>query len=115
MTVDQIKASPSTSGGCSRTSRRRGPLAALSLVIVLSAGVGLAQVLQQPKSPAAAAPELVGPPAPVKFDTVTVQRGDIQQTVEAAGKLQLYKYADANAQVAGQIKDVLVAVGDTVK
>lgn len=113
MIVDQIKVPSPTAGGSSRTLRRNGRIAGVLLVIVLSAGAVLAQVLQQPKP--VASPEMVGPPAPVKFDTVTVQRGDIQQTVDAAGKLQLYKYADANSQVAGQIKDVLVAVGDTVK
>ena len=85
----------------------------LSLVIVLSAGVVLAQVLQQPPAPAVAAAP--APAAPRKLDTVTVQRGDIQETVGAAGKLQLFKYADAYAQIAGQAKDVLVAVGDSVK
>lgn len=34
---------------------------------------------------------MVSLPVPIKFDTVTIQRGDIQQTVDAAGKLQLYK------------------------
>ena len=92
--------------------RRRGIAVALSLVIILSAGVVLAQVLQQPvAAPAAAAI----PVAPLKLDTVTVQRGDIQATVDAAGKLQLYQYADAYAQINGQVKDVLVGVGDTVK
>jgi macrolide-specific efflux system membrane fusion protein len=52
---------------------------------------------------------------PLKLDTVTAQRGDIQDTVAAAGKLQLYKYADAYAQIAGQVKEVMVAVGDSVK
>ncbi|MGS0740766.1 efflux RND transporter periplasmic adaptor subunit [Glaciimonas sp. GG7] len=88
-------------------------------MIILSASVVLRQVLAQQPKPAAilqaGAADTINPPAPVKFDTVTIQRGDILQTVEAAGKLQLYKYADANAQVVGQIKDVLVAVGDTVK
>jgi macrolide-specific efflux system membrane fusion protein len=84
----------------------------LSLVIILSAGVVLAQVLQQAPAP----PSLAAiPAAPQKFDTVTARRGDIQETVSAAGKLQLYKYADAYAQTSGQLKDVLVAVGDTVK
>lgn len=84
----------------------------LSLVIICSAGVVLAQVLQQaPAAPAAAAI----PAAPLKLDTVTAQRGDIQDTVAAAGKLQLFKYADAYAQVTGQVKEVMVAVGDTVK
>jgi macrolide-specific efflux system membrane fusion protein len=92
--------------------RRRGIAVALSLVIILSAGVVLAQVLQQPvAAPAVAAIPL----APLKLDTVTVQRGDIQATVDAAGKLQLYQYADAYAQINGQVKDVLVGVGDTVK
>jgi macrolide-specific efflux system membrane fusion protein len=81
-------------------------------VIIGSAGVVLAQVLQQPTAaPAAAAPAAVPP----KLDTVMAQRGDIQDTVAAAGKLQLYKYADAYAQISGQVKDVMVAVGDSVK
>lgn len=114
MTVDQLKPLPPPARDSSRLFRRGSLAVGLSLVVVLSAGVVLAQVLQQPKPAPAVAPEM-GPPAPIKFDTVTIQRGDIQQTVEAAGKLQLYKYADANAQVAGQIKDVLVSVGDTVQ
>src|SRR5512141_2724331 len=77
--------------------RRRGLAAMLSMVIICSAGVVLAQVLQQPvAAPIAAAI----PAAPLKLDTVTAQRGDIQDTVGAAGKLQLYKYADAYAQIA---------------
>jgi macrolide-specific efflux system membrane fusion protein len=95
--------------------RRRGASVMLSLVIILSGSVVLAQVLQQPapaRSPAAA---VAAPVAPVKLDTVTVQRGDIQDTIGAAGKLQLFQYADAYAQVAGQVKDVTVAVGDLVK
>src|SRR5450830_1513298 len=101
--------------------RRRVPALALSIGIFLSAGVVLAQVLQQPSGsarPAAAVPRPVAPapaPAPVKLDLVTVQKGDLQATVEAAGKLQLYQYVDVSPQIGGQVKDVLVAVGDTVK
>lgn len=93
--------------------RHRSISVILSLVIVLSAGVVLAQVLQP--APAPAPVVAAAPPAPPKLDTVTVQRGDIQETVGAAGKLQLFKYADAYAQIAGQAKDVLVGVGDSVK
>lgn len=103
--------------------RRRGPALAVSLVIALSAGVVLAQVLQQPAAPtvraappaAVPAPAPAPAPAPVKLDLVTVQRGDLQASVEAAGKLQLYKFVDVSAQIAGQVKDVLVTVGDSVK
>lgn len=95
--------------------RRRGAAVVLSLVIILSAGVVLAQVLQQPPAAPAKAAVTAPAPAPLKLDTVTVRRGDIQDTVGAAGKLQLHKYADAYAQIAGHAKEVAVAVGDTVK
>jgi macrolide-specific efflux system membrane fusion protein len=114
MIEEQLKAPPAGSARPGHPLRRRGAAVALSLVIVLSAGVVLAQVLQQPPPPAPPARAPVAA-APLKLDTVAVQRGDIQDTVGAAGKLQLFQYADAYAQVAGQVKDVLVAVGDTVK
>lgn len=79
----------------------------LSLAAVLCAGPVSAQA-GKPATPAAAA-------APVKLDTVTARRGDFQLTVDAAGKLQLHKWADAYAQIAGQVKDVPVAIGDTVQ
>ncbi|WP_371869499.1 efflux RND transporter periplasmic adaptor subunit [Telluria antibiotica] len=53
--------------------------------------------------------------APVKLDTVTARRGDFRQTVDAAGKLQLHTWADAYARIGGQVKEVLVAIGDTVQ
>jgi macrolide-specific efflux system membrane fusion protein len=81
--------------------------ALLSLATMLGANPVSAQAAK-PAAPAAAA-------APVKLDTVTARRGDIQLTVDAAGKLQLHKWADAYAQIAGQVKDVPVAVGDTVQ
>jgi len=54
------------------------------------------------------------PAAPLKLDTVTAQRGDIQDTVNAAGKLQLHKWADVYAQIGGQVKEVAIGIGDTV-
>lgn len=99
--------------------RRRGPAVAVSLVIALSAGVVLAQVLQQPKpapAPVAAVTRVATPaPAPAKLDLVTVQRADLQASVDAAGKVQLYKYVDIGAQIGGQVKEVMAAVGDSVK
>jgi macrolide-specific efflux system membrane fusion protein len=117
MIAEIIKPPVAVSASPRRPLRRRGLAAVLSLAIILSAGVVLAQVLQSPAPARAPAPALAPavPPTPVKLDTVTVQRGDIQDTVGAAGKLQLYKYADAYAQIAGQVREVLVAVGDTVK
>ncbi|HWU68114.1 MAG TPA: efflux RND transporter periplasmic adaptor subunit, partial [Stenotrophobium sp.] len=86
-----------------RVSSRDVAAALLSLAAVLGASPVLAQATK-PSPPAA---------APVKLDTVTARRGDIRQTVDAAGKLQLHKWADAYAQIGGQVKAVSVAIGDT--
>jgi len=92
-----------------------GASAAASLL--LAAALGLRPVLAQaPKAAPAAAPASPAAIAPVvKLNTVATRRGDIVQTVDATGKLQLRKWADTYAQIAGQVKDVTVAIGDTVK
>jgi len=90
-----------------RASSRAVAAALLSLAAVLGANPAFAQAN---KSAAPAAPA-----AQLKLDTVTAHRGDIQQTVEASGKLQLRKWADIYPQIGGQVKDVLVSIGDTVK
>jgi macrolide-specific efflux system membrane fusion protein len=90
-----------------RASSRAVAAALLSVAAVLGASPVLAQATKSSASSASA--------APVMLDTVTVRRGDIQQTVDAAGKLQLHKWADTYAQIGGQVKEVLVAIGDTVK
>lgn len=46
---------------------------------------------------------------------MTAHRGDIEQTVDADAKLQLHQWADAYAQIGGQVKAVSVAIGDTVQ
>jgi macrolide-specific efflux system membrane fusion protein len=105
MTVEQteISDSPVSSG----STRRNWLLAALVLLIAL--GIGF--LLWSP--PSKSAPPTPTPPPP-KLKTVSVQRGTIEQTVLATGKLQLHKFADVSAQVSGQIKEVLVAIGDEV-
>ncbi|MYN25352.1 efflux RND transporter periplasmic adaptor subunit [Duganella levis] len=92
---------------CALWTHRQTGLAAASLALLLNAGVALAQAPKPADAPPVA--------AEVKLDTVTVQRGDLQQTVEAIGKLQFHRFADVNVQVAGQIKDVPVAIGDAVQ
>jgi macrolide-specific efflux system membrane fusion protein len=81
-------------------------------LLTLTAALGAHSVLAQATKPIAPTPALEA--KPLKLDTVTPHRGDIQQTVEAAGKLQLHKWADTYAQIGGQVKEVMVAIGDTV-
>jgi macrolide-specific efflux system membrane fusion protein len=82
-------------------------VAAASLAL---AALGAPPVLAQATKPA---PPVTA--APARLETVTARRGDIQQTVDAAGKLQLHKWVDTYAQIGGQVKDVMVAIGDRVK
>lgn len=85
-------------------------VAVAALAASLVTATGAQTVLAQAAKPAA--PIAV---PPVKLDTVAPRVGDIQQTVDAAGKLQMHKWADTYAQIGGQVKDVLVTVGDSVK
>ncbi|MDB5777340.1 MAG: efflux transporter periplasmic adaptor subunit [Herbaspirillum sp.] len=58
------------------------------------------------------------PPPPVKTpapETSAVLRGAIEKTVLARGKLDLQKYVDVSAGVSGQVSDVEIAIGDSVK
>ncbi|WP_241127744.1 efflux RND transporter periplasmic adaptor subunit [Novosphingobium terrae] len=49
------------------------------------------------------------------FETATVTRGDVEETVSALGKLQPRTYVDVGAQASGQLKRLLVQPGDQVK
>ncbi|MBI1211145.1 MAG: efflux RND transporter periplasmic adaptor subunit [Alphaproteobacteria bacterium] len=46
---------------------------------------------------------------------VTVERGDVEDSVTALGNLQPRDYVDVGAQVSGQLKKLYVDIGDTVK
>ncbi|TQK03091.1 macrolide-specific efflux system membrane fusion protein [Herbaspirillum sp. SJZ107] len=105
-----------------RTSRlparaRRATAAYVAAALLsLAAVAGIPSVsAQATKPPSPAAPAAPAAPPPVKLDTVTAQRGDIRDTIAATGKLQLHKWADVYPQIGGQVKDVPVAIGDTVK
>jgi macrolide-specific efflux system membrane fusion protein len=93
-----------------RRARRASPRAVAAALLSVAAVLAASPVLAQATKPSAASASA----APLMLDTVTVQRGDIQQTVDAAGKLQLHRWADTYAQIGGQVKKVLVAIGDTV-
>ena len=47
--------------------------------------------------------------------TATVERGEIQNLVTATGVLQPREYVDVGAQVSGQLRKLLVVVGQQVK
>jgi len=53
--------------------------------------------------------------APPNYDTVTVIRGDIAQTVEATGKIQSANDLQLRFETAGTLGDVKVKEGDSVK
>jgi macrolide-specific efflux system membrane fusion protein len=78
-----------------------------ALALVLANGLYLWSI--RPRAPVVVAP------APIQFKTVQVQRADIEQTVFATGKLQLFRYVDMGPQISGNINNVDIALGDDVK
>lgn len=54
-------------------------------------------------------------PAKAVYATATVERGDIESTVVAAGIVQPVKYVDVGAQTSGRLKSLKVKRGDQVK
>jgi macrolide-specific efflux system membrane fusion protein len=91
---------------------RRAPCGGVAAALFsLAAVLGVRPVSAQAIQPS---PPAVSVSA-VKPDTVSARRGDIQQTVDAAGKLQLHEWADIYAQIGGQVKEVRVAIGDAVQ
>ncbi|MGB6103235.1 MAG: efflux RND transporter periplasmic adaptor subunit, partial [Pusillimonas sp.] len=54
-------------------------------------------------------------PAGPRYDTVAVDRTDIQATVNAIGALQPRRYVDVGAQVSGQVTRLAVQPGDVVQ
>ena len=53
--------------------------------------------------------------AKVVYNTATVERGDIENTVLAAGVVQPIKYVDVGAQTSGKLKSLKVSRGDRVE
>lgn len=51
----------------------------------------------------------------VQYLTQKVAYGDISETVQASGKLHAYKEVEVGAQVSGEISELKVEIGDTVK
>ena len=71
-----------------------------TLVVVVAAALGYHWVFAKPK---------------VVYTTATVQRGDIESTVVAAGIVQPVKYVDVGAQTSGMLKSLKVQRGDHVE
>ncbi len=49
------------------------------------------------------------------YQTLIVRPGDLEQSVLATGKLDALRKVDVGAQVSGQLKTLLVSIGDNVK
>nr|WP_265212441.1 efflux RND transporter periplasmic adaptor subunit [Herbaspirillum lusitanum] len=87
-----------------RTLARRG-WSALALVLAIAAGVAGWYGYRQ-RHPQA---------VPVRLETVIAERSDIEQVVNAIGNVAVQNYVDVGTKVSGQISDVYVGIGETVK
>lgn len=86
---------------------RKGALAGAVVLAALVAG----GVAFWKNRPAPTPPKTVA----VRLETVKVEQADIEQVVNATGNVVVQNYVDVGAKVAGQIADVDVAIGETVK
>ena len=82
---------------------KSGWVKALAILVVLLAGLWFGYQ------------GLFGSSDTASYQTATVSRGDIEQTVTALGSIQPKDYVDVGAQVSGQLQHVYVEIGDTVK
>lgn len=57
---------------------------------------------------------MINAPLPT-YQTLIVRPGDLEQSVLATGKLDALRKVDVGAQVSGQLKTLLVSIGDNVK
>jgi macrolide-specific efflux system membrane fusion protein len=71
-----------------------------ALVVVVAGTFGYRRAFAKPK---------------VIYTTATVQRGDVESTVVAAGIVQPVKYVDVGAQTSGMLKSLKVQRGDHVE
>ncbi|MGC2855232.1 macrolide transporter subunit MacA [Novispirillum sp. DQ9] len=53
--------------------------------------------------------------AEAALETVAVERGDLETSVTALGKVEPLEYVDVGAQISGQVEALHVALGDRVK
>ena len=81
--------------------KRKLILSLLALSLLVGGGVAANNYLGQKNRP------------PVT--TVTVVLGDVEKTVTSLGKLKPKDYVDVGTQVSGQLKKVLVQIGDRVQ
>lgn len=108
MTEPHHPSSPGTAAStATATPRKSAWWGGAALLLVLGGGF-LLYSRQQPVPPA---PK----PIPVKLETVTVERADLEQVVNATGNVVAQDYVDVGSKVAGQIAEVDVVIGEAVK
>jgi macrolide-specific efflux system membrane fusion protein len=81
----------------------RPPLVVSVLCIVVLSGLGMLSGGNTARSQE----------APTEY--VTAQIGDVEKTVQASGNVMLHGFVDVGARVSGQIVNLNVSLGDTVK
>lgn len=98
--MTQDVAIPGRAAGTAQKKRRRPALIAAGAAVLLAAAYAILR---------AASPHAEAPAAAV------VRRGDLEATVTATGKIEPRAYVDLGAQASGQLRRILVHVGDFVE
>ena len=90
----------------------------IAVLLLALAAIG-ARTVAKSRQAARAAPAKAEAAAPVleflPSDLLTITQRDLRQTLAASGSLRAYNQAAVKARVAGEVRDVLVREGETVK
>jgi RND family efflux transporter MFP subunit len=90
----------------------------IAVLLLALAAIG-ARTVAKSRQAARAAPAKAEAAAPVleflPSDLLTITARDLRQTLAASGSLRAYNQAAVKARVAGEVRDVLVREGETVK
>jgi len=90
----------------------------IAVLLLALAGIG-ARTVAKSRQAAREAPVKAEAAAPVleflPSDLLTITPRDLRQTLAASGSLRAYNQAAVKARVAGEVRDVLVREGETVK
>ena len=90
----------------------------IAVLLLVLAAIGARTVIKS-RQAASAAPVKAEATAPVleflPSDLMTVTPRDLRQTLAASGSLRAYNQAAVKARVAGEVREVLVREGETVK
>lgn len=113
--IDTARRQPEEGFSASTTERFLPPGDKRESVIAFAAGALLTPIVWALTSYFLHAPMKPAPGVPKRMETIDASVGTVSKTVRSFGRLSITHYADVGTQISGQVKNVYVTIGETVK